>query len=391
MSSSRRTDSTRTGSRDPASVGSSPRRIAIEAVARIEGEGAYANLVVPAMLERSGLDRRDRAFVTELVYGATRMRRACDWLVDRFLISEPDVMARAVLRIGAYQLAFLDTPPHAAVGETVAAAPRRLRGLANAVLRKVASAPRTWPDEATRLSYPDWIIERLSADLGEDAALGAMEAMNVPAEVTTRADGYIQDRASTWVADAVGAQSGELVVDLCAAPGGKSTWIARSGARVVSMDQRASRVRLIVDNVGRTGAEGVLPVVGDGLEPPLRAGCAERVLVDAPCSGMGVMRRRADARWRIEPDEPERLSGIQRALVDSAAELLAPGGQLVYSVCTMTAIETVAVAEHVARNHPRLEPVEPPGDPWTALGAGALLLPQSVGTDGMYIVIFQRV
>lgn len=364
-------------------------------MARIEGEGAYANLVLPAMLERSGLDKRDRAFATELVYGSTRMRRACDWLVDRFVISEPDPLARAVLRVGAYQIAFLGTPPHAAVGETVSVAPRRLRGLANAVLRKVAAASGTsasvdWPDEATRLSYPDWIIGRLSDDLGEEAAIGALEAMNVGAEVTRRADGYIQDRASTWVAEAVGAREGDRVVDLCAAPGGKATWIAASGARVVAMDNRASRVRLIVDNVGRIGVPGVDVVVGDGARAPLRDAHFDRVLVDAPCSGMGVMRRRADARWRIDPDEPDRLAALQRELVDAAVRLVAPGGVLAYSVCTLTSVETTGVAEHLVANHRGFEVVEPPGAPWQPRGPGAMLLPQSAGTDGMYIALFKR-
>ncbi|MGH9151624.1 MAG: transcription antitermination factor NusB, partial [Acidimicrobiales bacterium] len=112
------------------------RRVAVEALVRID-EGAYANLVLPALLERSGLDRRDRAFVTELVYGSTRMRRACDWLVDRLVVRPLEPEVRAVLRVGAYQLAFLRTPPHASVSATVDAAPARARGLVNAVLRRL--------------------------------------------------------------------------------------------------------------------------------------------------------------------------------------------------------------------------------------------------------------
>ena len=113
------------------------------------------------MLERSGLEARDRHFVTELVYGTTRMRRACDFLVDRFLTRDLDLRVRNALRLGAYQLHFLGMPPHAAVGETVEVAPKPARGLVNAVLRRVSGAPVTWPDDATRLSYPDWIVEHL--------------------------------------------------------------------------------------------------------------------------------------------------------------------------------------------------------------------------------------
>ncbi|NCY16924.1 MAG: hypothetical protein EBX39_09170, partial [Actinobacteria bacterium] len=200
------------------------RRLAVDALVRIDAEGAYANLILPTMLARSSLDQRDRAFVTELVYGTTRMCRACDWLVDRFLPDPAriDAAARAWLRIGAFQLAFLATPAHAAVGATVEAAPRRLSGLCNAVLRKVAtSLPVSWPSDAVRLSQPDWILQRLREDLGEEVALGALEAMNASASSTVREDGYVQDLGSQWVVDAVGAEIGDLILDMCAAPGGK--------------------------------------------------------------------------------------------------------------------------------------------------------------------------
>src|SRR5206468_9683539 len=133
---------------------------------------------------------RDRHFVTELVYGTTRMRRACDWLVGRFVDRPLDPDVRAALRLGAYQLHFLGTPPHAAVSATVDAAPKRARGLVNAVLRKVANATSAgdpeWPDDATRLSYPDWIVARLVDDLGSKPALDALDQMNQAASVHVR-------------------------------------------------------------------------------------------------------------------------------------------------------------------------------------------------------------
>jgi len=145
------------------------RALALRALTRID-EGAYANLVLPPLLDRSGLGPADRRFTTELVYGTTRMRRACDWLVERYVLKPPDPRTQAVLRLGAYQLAFLGTPAHAAVAETVEIAPGRTRGLVNAVLRRVAAAgfpaDEEWPSDAVRLSYPDWIVERLGADLG---------------------------------------------------------------------------------------------------------------------------------------------------------------------------------------------------------------------------------
>lgn len=372
-------------------AGVAVRRLALDALVRIDTEGAYANLVVPALLERSGLEQRDRALVTELVYGVTRLRRACDFLVDRFLLRddvEPQV--RAALRLGAYQLHVLGTPAHAAVSTTVSAAPKPARGLVNAVLRRVAGAPVQWPDDATRLSYPDWIADRMTADLGPDAALGALEAMNVAASATERADGYVQDLASQWVADLVDAAPGRRVADVCAAPGGKATAMAGAGAVVAASDLRPARVGLIASNRDRLHLDGVWPLVADGRRPPYRPGSFDRVLVDAPCSGLGTLRRRPDARWRIGADAVDALAALQRDLVDAAVPLLAPGGVLVYSACTLTDAESLGIDEHLASRHPELEPLPPPGAPWEPHGRGARLLPQAAGTDGMVLVRLRR-
>jgi 16S rRNA (cytosine967-C5)-methyltransferase len=359
--------------------------VALDALERIDGGGAYANLVLPELLGRSHLAGRDRHFATELVYGTTRMRRACDHLVDRFLTREVSPRVRNVLRLGAYQLHFLEQPAHAAVGETVEVAPRAARGLVNAVLRRVATTPVTWPDDATRLSYPDWIVEVLRRDLGEEGALAALEVMDAAPPVTTRSDGYVQDLASQWVAEAVGARAGERIADLCAAPGGKATLLAATGARVVAADLRPGRAGLI-----RANAPDLPVVAADAAAPPFARAALDRVLVDAPCSGLGTLRRRPDARWRIDAGAPERLGALQRRLVDASAELLRPGGHLVYSVCTLTDAETLAVDDHLAREHPDLQPVPPPGDPWQPHGRGARLLPQAADTDGMYLLHLRR-
>jgi 16S rRNA (cytosine967-C5)-methyltransferase len=370
--------------------GVAARRLALEVLARVEDDGAYANLVLSPMLERSGLDTADRGFVTDLVYGTLRRQRACEHLCARFVATEPPPAARRALRLGAYQLAFRDdVPSYAAVDATVSAAPKRYRGLVNAVLRKVASAPVEYPDDATRLSYPDWIVERLRTDLGEEAAEGALEAMNLAARATVREDGYTQDLASQQVAALVDAGADSLVVDLCAAPGGKATGIAASGARVIAADLQPQRVELMARNVAGLGAHGVAVLVADAVRPPFRPSAADRVLLDAPCSGLGVLRRRPDARWRLDPSSIERLAALQRLLVDAAVPLVAPGGVLVYSVCTLTTAETLAVDEHVATAHPSLEPLEAPGGDWRPHGRGALLLPQAAGTDGMFIARYR--
>lgn len=361
-----------------------PRKVALDALVRIEEDDAYANLALGAILDRSGLDDRDRRFVTELVYGVTRMRRACDFLVDRFVMRPLDMPTRNLLRIGAYQLHYLRVPPHAAVSATVAVAPRRTSGLANAVLRRVASTAVEWPDDATRLSYPDWLVERLVVDLGRDDALAALAAMNEPPEVSERADGYIQDRASQWVAALVESEAGDRVADVCAAPGGKAT--ALSGT-VVASDISLIRAGLVRDNAGRTGA-GTLVVAADGRHLPYRPGSFDRVLVDAPCSGLGVLRRRPDARWRIDAAAIERLAALQREILDAAIPLLRPGGTLVYSVCTLTAQETSGVDQWLESSHSELVPLPRPGEPWREHGRGALLLPQTAMTDGMAVYRF---
>ncbi|MEI7886193.1 MAG: transcription antitermination factor NusB [Actinomycetes bacterium] len=364
--------------------GVTTRRVALDVLARVQDEGAYSNLILSKVLDASALGQQDRGFATDLVYGTLRHQRACDHLLDRFLNSDPPPAARRVLRLGAYQLAYRDDiPDYAAVGTTVEAAPKRFRGLVNAVLRQVARSAVEFPDEATRLSYPDWIFAQLVEDLGHPRAVAALEEMNTPAEATRRSDGYTQDLASQWVVDLVEIQPGELVVDLCAAPGGKATGCATAGAVVVASDLQPHRVELIVENARQLDLPQLLPMVSDALRPAIRAGSADVVLLDAPCSGLGVLRRRPDARWRVDSKAPVRLAALQRKLVDAAVTLLAPGGRLVYSVCTLTAVETLGVDEYVRKAYPHLAALSLPDSPWEPWGRGAILLPQIASTDGM--------
>jgi 16S rRNA (cytosine967-C5)-methyltransferase len=360
------------------SGGADARRVALDALVRIDAQGAYANLVTNTLLERSGLDDRDRRFVTELVYGTTRMRRACDHLIARHRRTPVAPRVAAALRAGAYQLAFASVPPHAAVDATVAASPRPARGLVNAVLRRVSDDVADgieWPDTATELSYPDWIIAEVADLVGTEDAESALRSMNLPAVTHVRSDGYVQDPASQRVVELVSAQPGDTVVDLCAAPGGKATGIAATGATVLAADARESRTRLLQANASRFG--NVLVVAADGRAAPVRRHHFDRVLVDAPCSGLGVLRRRPDARWRVDPGAPRRLRELQAELLGEAASLLAPGGTLVYSVCTLTrdesrgAVSSAALPASLAAVHTEL------------------LLP-TPQRDGMFVAVWQR-
>lgn len=354
----------------------SARQVAYRCLQRIDHEGAYANLLLQSELGRSRLSERDRGFVTELVYGTTRMRRACDALIDRFLVKEPQPALRTLLRLGAYQLHFAGVAPHAAVGETVELAPKAARGFVNAVLRRVGDTPMHWPNDAIRLSYPDWIVERLRRELGDDAD-AALARMNEPAPVSIRDDGYRQDLASQWVAAAVEAAPGQRIIDLCAAPGGKATAMAGAGAQVIAADLQLHRAGLI---------HGVPVVVADATVPPFAPSTYDKVLVDAPCSGLGALRRRADARWRITEGDIGTLAELQRRILLAAAPLVRPGGWLVYSVCTLTAEESI---DHVIPAGFESIPAAP-APQWSPYGHGWRVLPQDHDTDGMVLIRYRR-
>jgi 16S rRNA (cytosine967-C5)-methyltransferase len=373
----------RKSSTEPVRSKETARSLAWQVLTEIEVGGAYANIALPRALDDCDLDERDRGFATELVYGTTRMRRACDFALDRFLMKPPDLDIRTVLRLGAYQLLFANVAPHAAVGETVGMMPAGLRPFVNAVLRKVSSTPVIWPDDATRLSYPDWLVDRLTAELGRDEALLTLERMNEAPPVSVRSDGYTQDRSSTAVADLVGAQSGERVLDLCAAPGGKATRMAASGAYVAAADRSFHRSKLVASNTRRLDAP-VGTIVADGMHPPFAEASFDRVLLDAPCSGLGALRRRPDARWRITAKDIDELVVVQRDLLASARRMVKPGGTLVYSVCTVTAVESI---DHDTFNWPALPPAEAP---WQPFGRGARILPHNDDTDGMVVLRWTR-
>ena len=271
---------------------------------------------------------------------------------------------------------------------TVDAVPTaRSRGLVNAVLRKVATTPvTTWPCDAVELSYPDWIVERLAADLGDDDAVGALRG-DERAGDGDRARPTATSR--TWRQPVGGrarrrAAGGAGRRPVRRRPGGKATALAAAGARVVAVRRaadpgrarrRATPGALGVDRRRRRRRRHVAAATA-----PARF---DRVLLDAPCSGLGTLRRRADARWRIDADAVDRLAALQRRLLAAAAELVRPGGTLVYSVCTLTR-EGPDVAADVACR--RCRPAAERGEQWER----CLLLPQAAGTDGMFLARWTR-
>jgi len=351
------------------------RAAAYEVLLRVFEQDAYADRAFRTAAR--DLDGRDRALAQRLAYGAVQRVRTVDYAIETLgkrPVRKLDPPVRAALRLGAYQLGYTGTAPHAAANESVELVRRarleRAVPFTNAILRRLAAGMRKLldelPDGALKESYPDWIYETWVRDLGPEAALALMRAQNEPLETVVRhvsgpvpgeptdvpgayrvrrvdpdavAGGRIwpQSRASQLAALVVGSRDGERVLDLCAAPGGKTMQL-RGDVTAVEVDPgRASELR---ENLARVGATNVTVVEADGTALPPELAGFDRALVDAPCSGLGVLVGRPDLRWRATP-----LPELQLALLRGAAERVRPGGTIVYSVCTINADENEAVVD----------------------------------------------
>ncbi len=400
----------------------SPARVAaFDVLRRVFEDEAYADRALRAAAER--LDARDAALARQLAYGAVQRARTIDHAIEalgRRPVRRLDAPVRAALRLGGYQLAFLDgVPRYAAVNESVELVRRagleRAVAFTNAVLRRLAEGaralvealPESTPAEAAlRHSYPDWVAETWWRDLGADGARALMRAQNEPPETVVRlvrgaidgrpdpdvpgawhvqrvdeaalAEGRVwpQSRGSQLAGLCVESGPGERVLDLCAAPGGKTTMLA---GEVVAVEANGARARELEENVRRLGASNVTVVHADGRELPALLTGFDRALVDAPCSGLGVLAARPDLRWRSQP-----LPELQLELLLAAAARVRPGGTVTYAVCTVNADE----AEHVV-DASGLEP-EPLGERWPAFRHPARpeflqTLPHVHGTAGFFV------
>lgn len=390
------------------------RAAAYQTVLRVFEQDAYADRALRTAAE--SLDRRDRALAQRLAYGTIQRVRTLDFAVEtlgRRPVPRLDPPVRAALRLGAYELGFMATPQHAAVNEAVelvrSARLERAVAFTNAVLRRLTEGLEpllaSLPEGALKESYPDWIEKVWMRDFGREDAIMLMQAQNEPQETAVRlvrgeidgeptdipgayrvdrvdeqalAEGRIwpQSRGSQLAGLVVGAHEGERVLDLCAAPGGKATMLAGD---VVAVEIHPGRARELEENVRRLGARHVTVVQGDALALPTELRDFDRALVDAPCSGLGVLAQRPDLRWRARP-----LPELQRDLLRAAAERVRPGGTIVYSVCTLNADENEAIADGSG-----LEP-EPLGDEWPQFAHPKrpeflLTRPDRHGTSGFFI------
>ncbi|HEX4324818.1 MAG TPA: transcription antitermination factor NusB [Gaiellaceae bacterium] len=392
------------------------RRAAYEVLLRVFEQEAYADRAFRSAAE--GLDERERAFAQRLAYGSVQRVRTLDYAIEtlgRRPVRKLDPPVRAALRLGAYQLGYTDTARHAAVNESVELVRRarleRAVPFTNAVMRRLADGIgpllESLPDGPLKESYPDWIHETFVRVLREEGALALMRAMNEPLETVVRlvrgepppgaeptdvpgayrvarvdealvADGRIwpQSRGSQLAGLCVGSRDGERVLDLCAAPGGKTGQL-RGDVTAVEIDP--ARARELRENLSTVGRPDVSVVEADGTALPPELDGFDRALVDAPCSGLGVLGQRPDLRWRAQP-----LPDLQLALLRSAADRVRPGGTIVYSVCTLNPDECEVVVDAS-----RLR-VLPLGEDWPGFVHPSrpeflLTLPHVHGTTGFFV------
>jgi 16S rRNA (cytosine967-C5)-methyltransferase len=438
------------------------RRAAFEVLKAVRVKDAYTNLVLPHMLGKYRLAGRDAAFATELASGTIRRQGTYDAILaactDRPLAST-QAKVLDVLRLGCHQLLSMRVAAHAAISTSVDLVRSEVgpgpSGFANAVLRGVSAHDlETWltrldADRSTRFSHPAWIVDAMTSAVGDDeieallaadneppavtlvarpgrstvdelpgertpfSPYGVVSSGGSPGEIAAVAEGRagVQDEGSQLVAHVLGAAPvdgrDERWLDLCAGPGGKAALLAAlaaaRGARVVANELQPHRADLV--RRALAGAEGVEAVtVEDGTAPPWEAGSFDRVLVDAPCTGLGALRRRPEARWRRRPDDLRDLVPLQRTLVDRALDLVRPGGVVLYATCSPVLAETrdVLGSVLVGRDDTTL------GDARSLLTAAAglradvpdcdgplagtaQLWPHRHGTDAMFLALLGKV
>ena len=401
------------------------------------------------------LEQRDRRWTRELVYGMLRHRGWLDAMLDDRVhggLAQIDADLTDLLRLGAYQLLFMGSvPAYAAIAQTVELAKRRhgigASKLTNAILRRIDRERETLKvatpsDPASALaqefSHPEWIVARWIARFGpvetrellrannDEAPLIArpfqvvreqLEAMFESAGVET-ADAplvsdsvaliggvnaitelgafrqglfFMQDPAATLVTRYACVATGSTIVDLCAAPGGKTFELSRTAGLVIACDVSALRMRNLTDNIVRLETGNVMRVVADAAKPPVAH--VDAVLVDAPCTGTGTFRRHPDARWRLRTSDLAVMSALQRRILSSAADIVRPGGLLIYSTCSLEPEENEQQAERFLAGHPDFSLEAPPAGVVSenVLDGGFLrVLPQRHGTDGAFAARFRR-
>ena len=435
------------------------RELAMHVLQKVHVEGAYANVALAQTLYEAALSERDRRFLTELVYGVTKAGESLDYMIGRYVadIRKAQPAVRELLRLGFYQIFFMDrVPPSAACNTAVELAKKHGRRSADSFVNGVLRAALREPERAAfssgrdahalalRTWHPVWMVERWIRAYGYERTEALCLCNNTSAPLSVRvntqrterpalmeqlAKAGAEVRASTWVPEGIilhthraldelpplheglaqvqdessmlvahvlGAEPGMMVIDACAAPGGKTTHIAQrmeNRGRILAFDIYEEKIRRIERNAQRLGLTIVEPRVLDARVIGAHyAGQADRVLVDAPCSGLGVLRRKPDARWKKSASDRKTLPPLQREILARAAQAVKRGGILVYSTCTMEECENAAIVEDFLRTHAdfALEqtgaflPAHKTTEPMVQI------MPETDGPDGFFIVRMRR-
>jgi 16S rRNA (cytosine967-C5)-methyltransferase len=428
------------------------RAVAFDVLRAVAERDAYANLELSRLLRERRVTGRDAALATELVGGTLRMRGAYDAVIDQLVSRDLDEPVRDALRLGTHQVLSLRVPAHAAVGTTVELVKHRIghrpAGLVNAVLRKVAGRTfEEWLEGrplAERYSHPAWVVDELRRALGRSDELeDLLRVDNERPAVTLVARPGLSTRAelggeplavSPYAVALTGGDPGDIVavregragvqdagsqlvalalarapvdgpdaqwLDLCAGPGGKTALLAalaaETGARVLANERQPHRARLVAQATRATSAGLIGVIAGDGTRPAWRPASFDRILVDAPCTGLGALRRRPESRWRRQPSDVAELVRLQVDLLQSALESTRPGGVVVYATCSPVVEETAGVVSTVlaARTDTRLDPalalLPEVVDAESAHLSGAVQLwPHRHGTDAMFLALLRR-
>lgn len=386
----------------------------------------YAESLVERHAQRRMLSSADRALLQAILFGVLRHRRILDHWIGKLRHGKLDADTRDILRVGLCQLLILNIPDHAAVNETVEAGKTSVRALINAVLRKAISSRKRLMEElddmppAVLHSHPDWLYNRWRKSFGKETAIAIMEWDNQPAETFFRlnplgeadaclppvqpvpqapgyfllegklptqllAEGklYIQDPATRHSVELLAPQPGEKILDACAAPGGKAFLIAAAlggGAGLTCTDSNEKRLPRLEENLSRLHIQADEISVHDWRKPaPERFHAAfDAILLDVPCSNTGVIRRRVDVRWRLQPADIDDLAVIQSEILANALPCLKPGGRIVYSTCSIEDAENITLVKAFAETH------------GLTLGKAIRIIPTEHGTDGAFAAVLRR-
>ncbi len=393
-----------------AKPGKNVRRAAVSALRAWAKGHVYADSLIERHAERNHLSSQDRALMKAILMGVLRNRSLLDYWIGIFRKGKLDPEVRDVLRVGMCQLLILRIPDHAAIYETVECARKPVQGLINAVLRKAAHARmrmlRELPDVelATQYSHPHWLWKRWKTLFGKNSAIALMDWNNIPAESHYRANllnpppadapeptneheaiesghYYITDPSTSHAPELLNPKPGETVLDACAAPGGKAVQLAgmmNNEGRLVCTDSNEKRLPRLKENLERCGVRNAEVVRHDWTQPAPTEwhGLFDAILLDVPCSNTGVLRRRVDARWRLQKKDIDDLNIIQRQILEAALPCLKPGGRIVYSTCSIDPEENLELVTKFAKAHKEV-----------ALGESRQLLPFKDDCDGAFAAV----